>query len=316
MTRPPKNAPLSVALAATPQTISEALTLARAYWESKGASSRMMPIRAQACATWLGGNARKLSTLSRADGTKLLTSLAGAGLSKSSIQAYYAAFRRALALAGVSTVDWPKAGTPPRKVRDPISEADLDRLEQALKADRGYNWGRYRSQISGGYGYEKGDQTVNLLELLRGTGMRVDVEALSFEAYRVQEFGALREDGTAMSAWLKITGKGGHERVIPVTRPGAVTLLQDKDALDRMRRLSYSGHLKRWNKALERLERSEKGIKSRLPTPHAVRHHYATEAWKRCKDLVKVQHLLGHADVATTAGYIGVDLESLREAVG
>lgn len=306
MPKPLKNAPLSVSLADTPQTIPEALTLAAAYWESKGPSSRMMSIRARKCADLGGLEKRLLAKLCRADGTKVLTGLHEAGLSKGSIAAYYAAFRRALDLAGVSTKDWPKAGTPPRRVRDPLSEEDIDRLSQELASQRVARYGRYA--YSGGRmgEFQAGKQTVDLLELLRGTGMRVDVEALSFTSWEWSP-----EEKT-----LKITGKGGHERVIPVERPGTIELLGDKDRLDRLRRLSYSGHMKRWDLALKSLEKKDAGIKSRRPTPHAVRHHYATRAYEASgRDLAVVQALLGHADINTTAGYIGLQVEDLRRAV-
>lgn len=132
--------------------------------------------------------------------------------------------------------------------------------------------------------------------------MRGDVEALSWEAC----------EWRPSSRTLKITGKGQHERIIPVEREATVALLNDPERLRAMRTLGYSGHLKRWNGAVDGLR-----ITSLKPTPHAVRHYYATAAYKRSgRNLRAVQELLGHADISTTARYLGVDMDELRGAVG
>lgn len=261
-------------------SVYQALAQARDYWDSKGPSSRMMPIRAQACATYLGPNmARKLAVtdLTPSHATRILTSLHRTK-GKGSVPVYFAAFKRAVEMAGGDTRNWPKAGQAPRRVREPLSEADLDRLAGSLNGP-----------------------TRDLLELLRGTGLRVEREALNGEALRWDNDRHL----------LHVTGKGGHERLLPVERLGTVELLNDPERLREMRRVSYSWHLKVWNAAVRYLR-----IESKKPTPHAVRHYYATAAYARSgHNLRAVQELLGHADINTTARYLGVDLDALRSAV-
>lgn len=289
-------------------TLGEALQTAHSYWEAKGPSSRMMAIRANACAEAIGCKT-KLDALTRSHGAKVLTALRIGGKSKGSIAAYYAAFRRAIELGGGNCRDWPKADTPPRRSREPFSEADLERLAVALEG-RAY-WFADPSPSSfviqtrkDGTGLCRcgGWETHDLLELLRGTGMRVEVEALRTDAW---QWNSERKT-------LHITGKGGHERTIPVERPETVALLNSPERVKRIRKLSYSGHLKRWNLAVERLH-----ISTAMPTPHAVRHYYATRAYAQSgKDLKLVQELLGHADISTTARYLGVDIEAGRGAVG
>lgn len=49
-------------------------------------------------------------------------------------------------------------------------------------------------------------------------------------------------------------------------------------------------------------------------TPHALRHRYASVAYATGHDIRAVQHLLGHASVATTQMYIALDDSAVREA--
>lgn len=269
-------------------TLAEVLSTARRYWEAKGASSRMMPIRAEKCADLLGATPehpnRKgwprsvpFETVGPSIGTGLLTELSKQGLSKSSQASYYAAFRRALALSGISTEGWPSGPTPARRVRDPLSVEHVLALREWMN-ERGWS------------------ETAGLIHVLNYTGMRVAEEALNPVAWQADLF----------KNQLRVTGKGGHERVIPVRDAAKLVSL-----LRLARGVSYSAHLKRWTKGVADL-----GIDSKLPTPHSIRHLFATRAYaKSGKNIRVVQELLGHADPGTTARYIGVDMEELREAI-
>lgn len=50
-------------------------------------------------------------------------------------------------------------------------------------------------------------------------------------------------------------------------------------------------------------------------TPHSLRHRFATQTYRACKDLTVVQQLLGHASIQTTLLYVLVDNDSLASAV-
>ena len=50
-------------------------------------------------------------------------------------------------------------------------------------------------------------------------------------------------------------------------------------------------------------------------TPHSLRHRFATEAFRACKDIAVVQQLLGHSKIETTMLYVLVEQDALSAAV-
>lgn len=50
----------------------------------------------------------------------------------------------------------------------------------------------------------------------------------------------------------------------------------------------------------------------RAATIHWMRHTFGTEAYKATKDIVRVQHLMGHASINTTRGYVGEHADAGR----
>lgn len=260
-------------------TVRQALALAATHWDDRS-GGRVMSTMANRCGQ-LVGLTKNVERLTAGDGVRLLADLRAASLSPKSVQSYYGAFKRALALSGVSTLLWPSAPIPPRRTRDKLSAADIDRL---------IAW--FREHRMEGYA-----STADLAILLRATGLRIDVEALAREAVKVT-----LSEGSFDT--LHVTGKGDHERLVPVVDAGCRELLRDKGRMRDLRGVSYSAHLKRWKKGTTAL-----GVTSRLPTPHAVRHFYASEVLEKSGgNIAMVQELLGHSDPATTAKYLHVDL--------
>ncbi len=113
---------------------------------------------------------------------------------------------------------------------------------------------------------------------------------------------------------LRITGKGGKERVVPVI-PAA------RDAVDIYLRLcpyemTPDGALFRGqrggplNGRLIRKVTEKARLQLGLPataTPHAMRHSFATHLLSAGGDLRAIQELLGHASLSTTQAYTSVD---------
>jgi integrase/recombinase XerD len=157
-----------------------------------------------------------------------------------------------------------------------------------------------------------------LVELLYGTGARVsEVVALD-----VDDVTRLLGDATA---GLRLLGKGGKERVVPVGSHARAAL----DAWLVRGRPALAAKSRRGTPALflnargERLSRqsafnrvralaARAGLKRDI-SPHTLRHSYATHLIDGGADVRTVQELLGHASVATTQIYTLITLDHLRE---
>ena len=149
---------------------------------------------------------------------------------------------------------------------------------------------------------------VAVLLLLYGAGLRIS-EAL----------GLKRRDAPSRTRdTLRITGKGGRERVVPVL---PVTL----EAIERYLKLvpfrlapedplftgAKGGPLSpRIIQLLMERMRADIGLPE-TATPHALRHSFATHLLSSGADLRQIQELLGHASLSTTQVYTEVDRERL-----
>lgn len=272
-------------------TLQDALDIAFDHWSLDRPGSKSMRVAAEACVTILGPLTDSAS-VSAPHAVRLLAALRSRKLAPKSVGVYYGAFKRVLTLAGYPPPStWPRPPTAPRRTRDRMSWEDLDRLITWLEA-KGWS------------------NTADLAVLLRATGLRVNVEALTAGNLRVLLDAGPAEDPAQYDA-IHVTGKGGHERVIPVVASDARALLRVPLRLDGIRSTSYEGHLNRWTKGV-----SAVGITSRLATPHSVRHGYASEVLSNTGgNLIMVQDLLGHSQPATTARYLSVDMSAKAKGV-
>lgn len=145
--------------------------------------------------------------------------------------------------------------------------------------------------------------------LLWGCGLRIS-EALS-----------LRGADAPLAASLRITGKGGKERIVPVL-PAAQQAVErymdlcpyDLDASDApLFRGVRGGPLGPGaiQKVMARA-RMQLGLPASA-TPHAMRHSFATHLLNAGGDLRAIQELLGHASLSTTQAYTAVDTARLME---
>lgn len=120
-----------------------------------------------------------------------------------------------------------------------------------------------------------------------------------------------RQHITEERTWLQ--GKGGRNRYVPThpmvlelakrLPPGPVARDHDGSRLTGRQVSNRGGH------HLRRLL-GRGGV-----SMHRFRHTYGTEVYEHCKDIRVVQELLGHASVATTQIYIGVNQQAMQRAV-
>ncbi len=148
-----------------------------------------------------------------------------------------------------------------------------------------------------------------ILTLLYGCGLRIS-EGLS-----------LTRADAPLPETLRILGKGGKTRLVPVLPAvreavdGYLGLLpfplQPDDAHFRARRGGPLGP-RQVQAAMQRL-RGRLGLPASA-TPHALRHSFATHLLGAGADLRSIQQLLGHASLSTTQKYTEVDAARLLEA--
>ena len=152
-----------------------------------------------------------------------------------------------------------------------------------------------------------GARDLAVLSLLYGAGLRIS-EALSLTGAHAPA-----------PERLRITGKGGKVRIIPLIQPV-------RDAIDAYASLcpyalTKSGALFRGAKGGALSPRIIQGRMQLLrgvlglpetATPHALRHAFATHLLANGADLRAIQTLLGHASLSTTQVYTGVDSSRLR----
>ena len=125
---------------------------------------------------------------------------------------------------------------------------------------------------------------------------------------------------TPFSRSLRIKGKGGKERFVPVLKIAAQSV-QDYIRLcpfelggnDPLFRGIRGGGLnpRQIQKVLEQT-RHQLGLPSTV-TPHAFRHSFATHLLNAGGDLRSIQELLGHSNLSTTQAYTAVDTARLME---
>jgi len=144
-----------------------------------------------------------------------------------------------------------------------------------------------------------------LVELLYATGLRVS-ELVSLPR------AALRGDPRV----LLVSGKGGRERLVPLSEPAmeavrAYLRAEEPCTESTPARLfpsrSGRGHLseRRFAQMLKELAMGA-GLDPCRVSPHVLRHAFATHLLAHGADLRTVQQMLGHADISTTQIYLHV----------
>ena len=194
-------------------------------------------------------------------------------------------------------LDTPRLGRPLPKM---LSEGEIDRLIAAARSYTG----------------DEGIRLVCLVELLYATGMRIS-ELVTLPLAAVQRD----------PRFLLISGKGGKERIVPLSEPSRLALAAYLGCRDRFLPASRpsrwlfpsrgrAGHLTRQRSGQLLKELAVKaGLDPDRLSPHVLRHAFASHLLDHGADLRSVQQMLGHADIATTQIYTHVLTDRLRKLV-
>jgi integrase/recombinase XerD len=189
--------------------------------------------------------------------------------------------------------------TPPRRVRSLPRTLSAGEAERLIDAAAGVSPRARRDRARG--------------ELRYGAGGRVS------EAMGLEKGGVDLDDRL-----VRVVGKGGKERVVPLGREAAEALrrylARGRPHLDRRHRPELflnakGGALTRAGAFLILRRLAEKaGLDPARVHPHLLRHSFATHLLEGGADLRSVQEMLGHADLGTTELYTHVTDRRRREA--
>ncbi|MDI9458111.1 site-specific tyrosine recombinase XerD [Candidatus Darwinibacter acetoxidans] len=185
----------------------------------------------------------------------------------------------------------------PRTLPQVLSEQEVTALLEAPRLDKPAG---YRDRA--------------MLEVLYASGLRVS-ELLALDLGDIDDLG-----------FVRCTGKGSKERIVPIgshaltavalyleyARPRLCKNTRESSLFvnQRGKRLTRQGFWK-----IIKARAKEAGIEKNI-TPHMLRHSFATHLLRGGADLRSVQEMLGHADLATTQIYTHLDKGHLRDVYG
>jgi integrase/recombinase XerC len=164
-------------------------------------------------------------------------------------------------------------------------------------------------------GKELGLRDLAVIELLYSSGIRVgelvflDIEKLDLE-----------------SRLVKVLGKGGKERIIPVGKKAVAAIRDYMRKTEKIRKkkgygkrndplfLNYRGErisARSINRIIKKHSR-DSGIMTDI-SPHSIRHTFATHLLDGGADLRSIQEFLGHVSLSTTQKYTHMSIDRLME---
>jgi integrase/recombinase XerD len=183
----------------------------------------------------------------------------------------------------------------PKSLPKNISESEVDRLFSAARKMKGI----------------PGLKTMAGLEILYATGLRV-TEMLNLPA------AALTTD----AEMLLIKGKGDRERIVPLSEAAKEAASALRAAYGKQTpNFLFAGRNQKkpmtrqgfW--LLMKQVALAAGINPARLSPHVMRHSFASHLLAHGADLISLQKLLGHSDVATTQIYTHVLDERLQRLI-
>jgi integrase/recombinase XerC len=231
----------------------------------------------------------------------------GQGMSKSSLARRVSSLRRYFGFLVERGV---VASNPTARLQAPRADSRLPRLVGGAEMDQLLTSVEGRPQ-------EIEDRDLAVVEVLYGSGLRV------------AELCSLRlGDVDIRRRTITVTGKGGKQRMVPLSMPAAeaLTVWIDTSRSAMLSSVRATHDLPSDPSLGDSVFCNERGRalgprdvrrildrRSRAPVhPHALRHTFATHLLDGGADLRVVQELLGHSDLGTTQRYTHVSRDRLR----
>lgn len=180
---------------------------------------------------------------------------------------------------------------------DVLSTAEVDRLEASIDLSK---W--------------EGQRNRAIIEVLFSCGFRVsELVNLKLSNLYVEE------------KFVRVTGKGDKERLVPISSRALDELnawFADRKAMrikpgeeDYVFLNRRGAHLTRTMILIMIKRQAVAAGITKTISPHTLRHSFATALLEGGADLIAIQAMMGHEDIATTEIYTHIDTSSLREEI-
>ena len=160
-----------------------------------------------------------------------------------------------------------------------------------------------------------------MIELLYSSGARVS----ELIGINVGDFSLVESDGELITT-VKLRGKGGKERIVPLgafatkaidnykVRIRPILASKNSSMISALFLNSRGGPISRQSAWAIVLKAARAAGISEKVSPHIFRHSYATHLLDGGADIRVVQELLGHASVTTTQIYTLITIDKVRES--
>ena len=183
-------------------------------------------------------------------------------------------------------VPYPKV---PQKIPDFLTVDDIFKLLDSIKTDT-----------------LLGRRNAAIFETFYSTGIRVsEMEGLNLEDVDVER------------RFLKVTGKGNKQRMVPIGQRAlsAIRFYRDGVAAPHGPLFLNKNNTRLSDRSMRKiLNKIVADCRLYLPaSPHTLRHSFATHMLDAGADLRGIQEILGHASLSTTQIYTHVSMDRLME---
>ena len=263
-------------------------------------------------AAFLAGRGVALSSAATADLSDYLAALFTRGFAASSVARRLSAIRQFYRFL---FAEGRRGDDPAAILEGPRRQRPLPRVLTISQVDR-----LIAAALAGAEAQETPSARVRALRLV------CLVELLYATGLRISELIALPASAPRGEAMLMVRGKGGRERLVPLTGAARSAMRAYREAAAEesgaaapkwlFASSGAEGHLTRQHAARElKALAVSAGLDPDAVSPHVLRHAFASHLLHNGADLRVVQTLLGHADISTTEIYTHVLDERLKSLV-